>query len=61
MGSYSGARAVVAGSASGAGTAVTAALLDRGARVDVLDLEPTGLGDTTIDRTGTPPIPSLSP
>lgn len=43
MGSFSGIRAIVTGGASGIGAAVTAALLERGARVAVLDLHPTGL------------------
>lgn len=46
MGSFSGVRAIVTGGASGIGAAVTAALLDRGARVAVLDLHPTGLPET---------------
>ncbi len=43
MGSFSGIRAIVTGGASGIGAAVTAALVDRGARVAVLDLQVTGL------------------
>ncbi|MFJ6313847.1 SDR family NAD(P)-dependent oxidoreductase [Pseudarthrobacter oxydans] len=45
MGSFSGVRAIVTGGASGIGAAVTAALVDQGARVAVLDLEPAGLPD----------------
>ncbi len=40
MGSFSGVRAIVTGGASGIGAAVTVALLERGARVAVLDLDP---------------------
>jgi 2-keto-3-deoxy-L-fuconate dehydrogenase len=50
MGSFSGVRAIVTGGASGIGAAVTAALLDQGARVAVLDLEPAGLPDGVLGQ-----------
>ncbi|MFJ5961856.1 SDR family oxidoreductase [Arthrobacter sp. KFRI-F3372] len=50
MGSFSGVRAIVTGGASGIGAAVTAALLDREARVAVLDLEPAGLSDGVLGQ-----------
>jgi 2-keto-3-deoxy-L-fuconate dehydrogenase len=50
MGSFSGVRAIVTGGASGIGAAVTAALLDQGARVAVLDLEPAGLSDGVLSQ-----------
>ena len=50
MGSFSGVRAIVTGGASGIGAAVTAALLDQGARVAVLDLEPAGLSDDVLGQ-----------
>ncbi|GAA3401694.1 SDR family NAD(P)-dependent oxidoreductase [Pseudarthrobacter polychromogenes] len=50
MGSFSGVRAIVTGGASGIGAAVTAALLDEGARVAVLDLEPAGLSDGVLGQ-----------
>lgn len=50
MGSFSGVRAIVTGGASGIGAAVTAALLDHGARVAVLDLEPAGLPDSVLGQ-----------
>ncbi|MEW1920505.1 SDR family NAD(P)-dependent oxidoreductase [Pseudarthrobacter oxydans] len=50
MGSFSGVRAIVTGGASGIGAAVTAALLDQGARVAVLDLEPVGLSDGVLGQ-----------
>lgn len=46
MGTFSGVRAIVTGGASGIGAAVTTALLDRGARVAVLDLQLTALPDS---------------
>lgn len=50
MGSFSGIRAIVTGGASGIGAAVTAALVDQGARVAVLDLEPAGLPDDVLGQ-----------
>ncbi|MFJ6156691.1 SDR family NAD(P)-dependent oxidoreductase [Pseudarthrobacter sp. NPDC092184] len=50
MGSFSGVRAIVTGGASGIGAAVTAALVDQGARVAVLDLEPAGLPDGVLGQ-----------
>lgn len=50
MGSFSGIRAIVTGGASGIGAAVTAALLDRGARVAVLDLHPVGLPEAVLGQ-----------
>jgi len=50
MGSFSGVRTIVTGGASGIGAAVTAALLDQGARVAVLDLEPAGLSDDVLGQ-----------
>lgn len=50
MGSFSGVRAIVTGGASGIGAAVTAALVDRGARVAVLDLHPTNLPDAVFGQ-----------
>ncbi|MCU1632690.1 MAG: dehydrogenase, short-chain alcohol dehydrogenase -like protein [Micrococcaceae bacterium] len=46
MDTFSGVRAIVTGGASGIGAAVTTALLDRGARVAVLDLRIDGLPET---------------
>lgn len=48
MSSFSGVRAIVTGGASGIGAAVTAALLERGAQVAVLDLHPSGLPESAI-------------
>ncbi|MEV8131928.1 SDR family oxidoreductase [Pseudarthrobacter oxydans] len=50
MGSFSGVRAIVTGGASGIGAAVAAALVDQGARVAVLDLEPAGLPDGVLGQ-----------
>ena len=50
MGSFSGIRAIVTGGASGIGAAVTAALLDRGARVAVLDLHPAGPPEAAMSQ-----------
>lgn len=49
MSSFSGVRAIVTGGASGIGAAVAAALLERGAQVAVLDLDPSsGLPESAI-------------
>lgn len=50
MSSFSGVRAIVTGGSSGIGAAVTAALVERGARVAVLDLDPTCLPDSVLGQ-----------
>lgn len=50
MGSFSGVRAIVTGGASGIGAAVTAALIDRGAQVAVLDLHLTDLPEAVLGQ-----------
>lgn len=50
MGTFAGVRAIVTGGASGIGAAVTAALLKRGARVAVLDLNPVDLPETALGQ-----------
>ncbi|WP_104165243.1 SDR family NAD(P)-dependent oxidoreductase [Arthrobacter sp. SX1312] len=50
MDSFTGVRAIVTGGASGIGAAVTTALLNRGARVAVLDLHPVGLPEAALGQ-----------